>query len=106
MQSFTCSGLRSKDTPATSKRSALPLFLVALRFPCFATFAPQELATNAAVVDTLKIPYPTPPVPQVSTRCFVLTDTFVDSDRITSADPITSSIDSPLELRENKKVFI
>ena len=34
-------GFNERETPACSRRSALPLFRVAVRFPCLATLAPQ-----------------------------------------------------------------
>ena len=58
MQSDTWEGFSSRETPAASNKSALPLFLVADLLPCFATLAPQAQATNAAVVETLNIPMP------------------------------------------------
>ena len=95
MQEATCSGVRDRDTPACSKRSALPLFLVADLLPCLAIFAPQELATRAEVVDTLKIPIPVPPVPQVSIKLGSSISTLVERSRITPTAPSTSSTVSP-----------
>ena len=53
--------------PSASSTSAEPHRLVAERLPCLATRQPAPAATNAAVVETLKVGRP-PPVPAVSTR--------------------------------------
>ena len=93
-------------TPACSNKSALPLVLEALLFPCFATLAPAAAARMAALVETLNKPDPSPPVPQVSTRFSILTITFSESSLMTSAAPITSSTVSPLIERETRKADI
>ena len=38
------------------------------RLPCFATGTPAPATTNAAVVETLNVPWPSPSVPQTSTE--------------------------------------
>ena len=53
-------------TPSSASTSAEPLRLVMLRLPCLATGTPAAAATIAAVVLTLNIFEPPPPVPQVS----------------------------------------
>src|SRR5262245_49012511 len=57
---------RSAFTPSASSTSKLPVRLEAARLPCFATGTPAPATTKAAVVETLKLPLPSPPVPQVS----------------------------------------
>ena len=72
--------------PSASSTSALPEDEDTERPMCFATFAPAAAATNAAQVETLKVCAPSPPVPQVSTRCrSSFTSTGVASSRITCA---------------------
>ncbi|MEZ6084309.1 MAG: hypothetical protein R3E58_10325 [Phycisphaerae bacterium] len=46
--------------------SLLPLTRVLVRLPCLATTAPPAAAMIAAVVETLNVLMPSPPVPQVS----------------------------------------
>ena len=58
---------RSTRTPNASSTSMLPARLEAARLPCFATGTPAPATTKAAAVETLKVPAPSPPVPQVST---------------------------------------
>ena len=68
--SFNASSISSGSTerlnPSFSRQSALPLFPELARLPCFATTAPAPAATNATVVETLKVMPPSPPVPTVS----------------------------------------
>ena len=52
--------------PSASWQSAVPHLLEAARLPCLATFAPPEAMTNAAVVEMLKLPARSPPVPTIS----------------------------------------
>ena len=66
-QRATPSGPRSMTTPSDSSTSTEPHFDDAARPPCFATVAPAAAVTIAAMVDTLTVPAPSPPVPQVST---------------------------------------
>ena len=103
MQCATCSGVRSSRTPAASSTSALPERLDTERLPCFATRAPAAAATNAAVVEMLKVPLESPPVPQVSTRCSPATGTAVASSRITIAAAAISSTLSPFIRRPMRK---
>ena len=53
-------------TPKASRTSALPLLLDIDRLPCLATCAPAPAITIATAVETLNVPEPSPPVPQVS----------------------------------------
>ena len=57
----------SMTTPRASSTSAEPARDDSARLPCLATVAPAAAATIAARVDTLTVPEPSPPVPQVST---------------------------------------
>ena len=55
MQAATSSGPRSIRAPSASSTSAEPDRPVAERLPCLAIGTPAPAATNAAVVDTLKV---------------------------------------------------
>ena len=68
------------------------------RLPCLATFSPAPATTKAAVVDMLKLPELSPPVPQVSTT---LSDTWTrrDFSRMTRAIPAISWTVSPFMRR-------
>src|SRR3954453_10172497 len=98
MHSATAPGARSIRAPAASSTSAEPHLLVAERLPCLATRQPAPAATNAAVVETLKVGGP-PPVPAVSTRSAPSTSTGVASSRMVRASPVISSTVSPLARR-------
>ena len=95
--SVTPAGPKSIFTPASSSTSALPQTPDIALLPCFATFVPVPATTNAATVDILNVPLPSPPVPHVSTM-LPLVDTCCDLSRITSAIPAISSTVSPLSL--------
>ena len=103
MARVTCSAVKFKLTPAASNTSALPVEDDTLRLPCLATLPPAAATTNAAAVETLKILAPSPPVPQVSTRCGSLIVTGVASSRITRAAPVISSMVSPFIRKATKK---
>src|SRR4051812_27263712 len=94
MHSATAAGSRSMRAPRASSTSAEPDRPVAERLPCFATAQPAAAATNAAVVDTLKVGLP-PPVPAVSTSGARSTSTGTASSRMVRASPSTSSTVSP-----------
>ena len=66
-QRATCAGVRSSRTPAASRTSAAPDLLETERLPCLATWQPAAAATNMLVVETLKVPLASPPVPTMST---------------------------------------
>ena len=66
-QTLTRSGGVSMFTPSAFRTSALPHRLDTDRLPCLATHKPAAATTNAAVVEMLKVPEPSPPVPHVST---------------------------------------
>ena len=68
MHVATCSGVRSRLTPSAASTSALPHFDEAARLPCLATLRPAPAMMNAAVVETLNVCAPSPPVPAVSKR--------------------------------------
>jgi hypothetical protein len=57
----------STITPRASRTSAEPVLLLMARLPCFATLRPAPATMNAAVVEMLNVPRPSPPVPHVST---------------------------------------
>ena len=67
MHLATASGDSAILTPSASRTSAEPVEPDIARLPCLAILTPAPAATNAAVVDMLKLPEASPPVPQVST---------------------------------------
>jgi hypothetical protein len=94
-------------TPRASRTSALPHLEEMERFPCLATGTPAPATTNAAVVDILKLPWRSPPVPQVSTTTGRPAGwTRVAAARMASAAPAISSTVSPLARRAIKKPAI
>src|SRR5215218_5012165 len=97
MQASTTSTPTSIRPPRASRTSAEPHWLVAERFPCFATRHPAPAAMNAAVVETLKVGLP-PPVPAVSTRSSPAS-TFTARSRSTAASPAISPTVSPFVRR-------
>ena len=56
-----------------------------------ATVTPAPAATNAAVVETLNVPVPSPPVPTMSTASTSPTSTFTPALRIARAAPVSAS---------------
>jgi hypothetical protein len=64
--SLCAAGARSNGMPSAPSTSALPERLDAARFPCLATGTPAPATIRAAPVETLIVPCPSPPVPQVS----------------------------------------
>ena len=66
MEVSTCWGDRSKPTPRADKTSLAPDFEEAARLPCLATGTPQAAVINAASVEILNVPCPSPPVPTMS----------------------------------------
>ncbi len=90
----TPSGLRATATPSSSRTSALPQRLDAARPPCLATGQPAPATTNAAAVEMLKVPLPSPPVPQVSTAS-TESSTRTAWSRIDITIPVSSSTVSP-----------
>src|ERR1035438_5100014 len=62
----TSAGGTAIAIPNASSRSALPQRLDMERLPCLATRTPAPAATNAAMVEILKVDAQSPPVPQVS----------------------------------------
>ena len=77
-------------------RSALPQRLETERLPCLATVTPQPATTKAVVVEMLKVPVPSPPVPQVSTTAGADTWMRAALRRMARAAPASSSKVSPL----------
>ena len=102
MHSATAAGSRSSFAPSASSTSAEPHFPVADRLPCFATTQPAPAATNAAVVDTLKVGRP-PPVPAVSSMSSRSTSTRTASSRIARASPTSSCTVSTLVRSATRK---
>jgi len=65
-QTPTISGAMARFTPSASRTSALPQWEETARLPCLATTTPAAATTKAVVVETLKVPEPSPPVPTIS----------------------------------------
>ena len=84
----------SMVTPRAASRSAEPERDDSARLPCLATGTPQPAATSAAAVEMLKVPFASPPVPQVS---MVPSGASMRSARarIACAPPVISSTLSP-----------
>ena len=89
------SGVRSRPTPSASSTSALPVRLETARLPCLATATPHEATTMAEVVEMLKVPALSPPVPQVSSTGARLVRMGGTRSRIAAAMPAISSGVSP-----------
>ena len=85
-------------TPNPSRTSALPHAPDMALLPCLATLTPAPAATKPAVVETLKVPDESPPVPQVSATG-PAPSTRRDLSLITRAMPVISSTVSPLTRR-------
>src|SRR6478735_3592992 len=66
MQREIVSGEASIFTPSSLSTSAEPEREEIARLPCLATGTPAPATTKAVQVETLKVPLPSPPVPQVS----------------------------------------
>ena len=93
--------------PNFSNTSADPTLPLALRFPCFAIFTFAAAVTRPAVVDTFIILFPSPPVPQQSTRLtFSFKSTFKDAALIAKTAPVNSSDVSPFFERPRRKFSI
>ena len=90
-QAAIWSGGKLICTPKLSSTSALPLLLLTLRPPCLLTLAPAAATTNMEQVEMLKVCEPSPPVPTMSTMCWVsVTCTLVENSRITCAAAVIS----------------
>src|SRR6185295_12235748 len=89
------SGSISIFTPRAASTSALPERLETERLPCLATGTPAAATASAAAVEMLKVPRPSPPVPQVSTtpcrRCGI----GMARRRMAAAAPEISATASP-----------
>ena len=83
-------------TPNSDSTSAEPLWLVARRLPCLATFTPPAAITIAAAVEMLNVPLCDPPVPQVSMTPSKPWSIVTMCDRIDRAAPTNSSTLTPL----------
>ena len=104
-QRATPSGPRSTTTPKASSTSADPPESEAPRLPCLQTLAPAPATTKAAMVDTLMVWLPSPPVPHVSTR-FSPACTGSAWSSMARTRPDISSIVSPLLRRPSAKPAI
>src|SRR3954451_14302991 len=89
------SGSISIFTPRAASTSALPDLLETERLPCLATGAPAAAATRAAAVEMLKVPRPSPPVPQVSTSPSRWCGMAIARWRMAAAAPEISATASP-----------
>ena len=78
-------------TPRASRQSAVPLREEAARLPCLATFTPPAAHTRAAVVEILKLPALSPPVPTIS-KTSMPGSTRVAWSRMAAAQPAISSM--------------
>ena len=85
-------------TPRASRQSAVPHFEEAALLPCFDTFIPAAAATNAEVVDILKLCALSPPVPTISKVSMSPASTVSACSRIAAAHPAISSIVSDFVL--------
>ena len=86
----------SSRTPSAASTSALPALLVTERLPCLATGTPAPAMTKAAVVEMLKVPLWSPPVPTMSVSgrgCGACTATALS--RMARAQPAISATVSP-----------
>ena len=84
--------------PSASRQSAVPDLEDAARLPCFAILMPADAATNADVVEMLKLPALSPPVPTISRTSMPPLSTLRACSRIAVAHPVISSIVSNLAL--------
>src|SRR3712207_1233104 len=101
----TCSGPSPMSAPRASNTSALPAWLVAARLPCLAIVTPAPRATKVAAVETLMVPFASPPVPQVSTTPSGAS-TLAAKRRIARAKPTISKTDSPRTLNAVKSAAV
>ena len=60
--------IAARLAPSAARISADPDDDVEALLPCLHTWIPQAVARMADVVETLKVPWPSPPVPTMSTR--------------------------------------
>jgi hypothetical protein len=93
----------SSSNPSASRTSADPETELTARLPCFATAAPADAATIAAVVEMLKVRAPSPPVPTTSTTSSRVGCTGRTCARIASAHPAISSPVSPFARSATRK---
>src|SRR6266702_777208 len=94
MQRPTCSGVMSILTPSEDNTSAAPERDDSARLPCLATGTPEPATMNAAQVETLTEPDPSPPVPTTSTASIgALTRSILARMAVTA--PVIASTVSP-----------
>jgi thiosulfate dehydrogenase len=92
------SAVCSVGMSSAASTSADPHREVTARLPCLATRAPAAHATSATAVEMLKVPLPSPPVPQVSTsvsRSASVRGSLIAADRMASENPASSAAVSP-----------
>ena len=92
-----CSGSMVIFMPRASRQSAAPDLELAARLPCLATGTPAAEITIDAVVEILKELDPSPPVPTIS-KVSTSAPSFLPNFRISSAEPVISSMVSPFWL--------
>ena len=95
--SLHLSGSSSIFTPKASRQSAVPHFEDAALLPCLLTFIPPAVATIADVVEILKLPALSPPVPTISKRSKSVS-TGVACSLIALAQPAISHVVSAFAL--------
>ena len=96
-----CSGSMVIFTPSASRQSAAPDLELAARLPCLATGTPAAEITMDAVVEILKELELSPPVPTISSAS-TFAPSFLPNFRISSAEPVISSMVSPFWLNAVK----
>ena len=94
-QRAASSGPGAGSRPSASSTSCEPERDDSARLPCLATTTPQAARMNAAMVETLTEPEPSPPVPQVSSSTGLSVSTRSMRGRIARAAPTISSTVSP-----------
>ena len=87
-------GGTSSLTPSAASTSEAPEIEDTERLPCLAILTPAPAATSDAQVETLNVPWPSPPVPTMSTAP-AGASTRVIFSRISLAAPVISSTVSP-----------
>ena len=98
-------GERYNLAPNADRKSEHPDLEVCALFPCLATGTPHAATTNAAAVEILNVPSPSPPVPAVSIDPLGVA-IFKDYLLTTSTASVISSTVSPLYLRAVKNADI